>query len=272
MIILNDILQCPACLGRIEPNLRCHSCRTGYEEWHGIPVMVSPMVSNCRSCWERSDFATGRVESKTDIYQRFLNQETRDARALWIEAMMERIRGMEGLVADVATGLWGLAGEMLDRNPGIATVSADIDPMLLEWKKKRIKASPGREFHSVASDALHFAFADGTFDGIANADGLINMVDTELFLAEMRRTLKPGRRMVIMHRMFAPGSRSFSLARIYGIHRTLEPGPLLKLLEEAGFSDARVEEVSRAVWADNPAQAFPQAGDLQRFAIVEAVK
>jgi ubiquinone/menaquinone biosynthesis C-methylase UbiE len=207
-----------------------------------------------------------------EIYNRFLNPETREAQSLWKRAMMERIRGMEGLVADVATGLWGLAQEMLETNPGIIPVSSDIDPLLLEWKRGRVKAATGREFHSVASDAIHFSFADGTFGGIANADGLINMSDAAAFLGEMRRTLKPGGRLAIMHRLFYPDSRSYGLARVYGIHGVLEAGPLAELLESAGFSDAKVVEISQAVWSENPGQSFPLAGDIQRFAIVEATK
>jgi len=272
MIKINDILQCPACGGEIDEKLMCLSCLAVYEKRHGIPVMVNPLVTKCRSFWDSVDFATGRVDSRLDIYRRFLNPQTREAQSIWKKATLERIRGMEGLVADVATGLWGLAQEMMEINPGIIPVSSDIDPLVLEWKRGRIKEASGREFHSVASDALHFSFAGDTFGGIANADGLINMSDAAAFLAEMRRTLKPGGRLAVMHRLFDPGSRSFNLARVYGIDRTLEAGPLSELLQEAGFTDAKIVETSRALWAENPGQSFPLAGDMQYFVIVEAIK
>lgn len=269
---INEILQCPACQGNIDQGLRCIDCRSQYHERQGVPVIISSSVTKCRSCWDSVDFASGRIESKISIYRRFLNAETIEAQALWRKAMTERIGRMGGLTADVATGLWGLAQDMLECNHGMVTVSIEIDAGLLKWKNAQLKAPPGCEHHSVASDVLHFAFADNTFDGIANADSLINLSEAEIFLAEMHRTLKPGGRLVAMHRMFGPESRSWRLARVYGIHRTLEPGSLMELLEGAGFRKAKVEEVSRAVWAENPGQVFPVPGDLQTFAIVEAVK
>lgn len=272
MFQIHDILQCPSCLGRVDADLRCLSCRTKYESKKEIPVMVSPMVSMCHSCWDIADFASGRLESKMATYLRFLNSETKIARELWIEAMMKRIGYMSGLAADVASGLYPLGQRMLERSRTVIPVSTDIDPRLLDWKRSMTRVPPGREHLWVASDAMHFAFADGTFDYIANADGLINMGETDLFLSEMFRALKPGGRLVIMHRLFSQDTRTYGLARVYGIHRTLEAGPLREMIKRAGFTDVTVEEVSRAVWAENPGQTFPVPGDLQTFAIVEAVK
>lgn len=272
MANIYEILRCPVCRGRIDQGLRCADCGGQYRECEGVPVLISPSVTKCRSCWDSVDFAAGRAESMMETYRRFLNPQTREAREAWIAAMVERVRSMEGLAADVATGLWDLAQGMLDSNPGIVPVSTDLDPWLLAWKRDRVRCAGDRERHSVACDAHHFPFADGAFGGIANADGLINMDDAAAFLAEMRRTLKPGGRLALMHRLFSPDSRSYALARVYGIHRALEPGPLTEMLEAAGFRDARVVEVSRAVWSENPGQSFPVAGDLQIFAIVEAVR
>lgn len=272
MFQIHDILQCPSCMGRVDADLRCLSCRTRYEFKGDIPVMVSPMVSMCRSCWDIADFASGRLESKISTYLRFLNPETKCARELWIEAMMRRIESMSGLAADVASGLYPLGQRMLERSRAVVPVSTDIDPRLLDWKRSLTRVPPSRQHLWVASDAMHFAFADGTFDNIANADGLINMGETDLFLSEMFRALKPGGRLVIMHRLFSPDSRTYGLARVYGIHRTLEAGPLREIIKMAGFADVTVEQVSSAVWAENPGQTFPVPGDLQTFAIVEAVK
>lgn len=272
MFRIHDILQCPSCLGRVDADLKCLSCRARYEFKRDIPFMVSPMVSMCRSCWDIADFASGRIESKMTTYIRFLNSETKNARELWIEAMMDRVESMSGLAADVASGLFPLGQRMLDRSRDLVPVSTDIDPRLLDWKRSLTRVPPGREHLWVASDAMHFAFVDGAFDNIANVDGLINLGETDLFLSEMFRTLKPGGRLVMMHRLFSPDSRTYALARVYGIHRTLEAGPLREMLKRSGFADVKVEEVSRAFWAENPGQTFPVPGDLQTFAIVEAVK
>ena len=123
-----------------------------------------------------------------------------------------------------------------------------------------------------ASAARRFAFRDDVFDAVTSNNGLISVRGSAAFLAEMRRALKPGGRLLLAHRMFDPASRSFQLGRIYGFHQSLERNGMRLLLAAAGFRDATIDAVAEAPWADNPAQPFPVAGDIQQFVMVEAWK
>lgn len=268
-----DIVRCPACRGSIGNGLRCADCGRVYPVVDGVPDLVDTRISQRRTRWGRADFEAGKVENLLEMHRRFFNPETVAAAEAMRSAVMLRAAGLSGLVADVAVGPGGLLPALFSAAERPAVVAVDIDPLVLCWVRGRIVHKyPDRWFRAVASDARRFSFRDGVFDAVASNNGLLSIRGTAAFLAEMHRSLRPGGRLLIAHRMFDPGSRSCQLGRIYGFHQTLERNSLRLLLGAAGFRDAAVDVVAEAVWADNPAQAFPVAGDIQQFVIVEARK
>ncbi len=60
-----------------------------------------------------------------------------------------------------------------------------------------LQAGRHRGVPMVAGDALHLPFADASFDGALISFGLRNLVDTKAGLAEIRRVVKPGGRLVV---------------------------------------------------------------------------
>ncbi|GAC84499.1 demethylmenaquinone methyltransferase [Gordonia paraffinivorans NBRC 108238] len=60
-----------------------------------------------------------------------------------------------------------------------------------------LKAGAHRDVPKVAADALHLPFADDSFDAATISFGLRNVHDVSTALAELRRVLKPGGRLVI---------------------------------------------------------------------------
>ena len=60
-----------------------------------------------------------------------------------------------------------------------------------------LQAGKHRGVPMVAGDALHLPFADASFDGALISFGLRNLVDTRAGLAEIRRVVKPGGRLVV---------------------------------------------------------------------------
>ncbi|MCE5290930.1 MAG: demethylmenaquinone methyltransferase [Nocardiaceae bacterium] len=60
-----------------------------------------------------------------------------------------------------------------------------------------LQAGKHRGVPMVAGDALHLPFADASFDGALISFGLRNLVDTKAGLAEIRRVVKPGGRLVV---------------------------------------------------------------------------
>jgi ubiquinone/menaquinone biosynthesis C-methylase UbiE len=124
----------------------------------------------------------------------------------------------------------------------------------------------------VASDAKHFAFGDDVFDFFVSCEGLNNIPDLPGVLKEMHRTLKPGGRLIVMHSFVNPNSKSYKLAKGYRLERALLERSLKADLARAGFQRVYIRKVASAIWAKNPMDMIPVAGDMQHFAIVTAEK
>jgi demethylmenaquinone methyltransferase/2-methoxy-6-polyprenyl-1,4-benzoquinol methylase len=60
-----------------------------------------------------------------------------------------------------------------------------------------LRSGNHRPVPKVAADALHLPFTDDSFDGVTVSFGLRNFADTVAALAEMRRVVRPGGRMVV---------------------------------------------------------------------------
>ena len=76
-------------------------------------------------------------------------------------------------------------------------VGADFTlPMLAVGRRRARVEGEGTDF--VAADALRLPFRDGAFDAITVGYGLRNVADPKLALSEMRRTLAPGGRVVVL--------------------------------------------------------------------------
>lgn len=108
--------------------------------------------------------------------------------------------------------LWRRASrKMLDPQPGerILDLAAGTGVSTVELGKSgawcvatdfsmgMLKAGSSRGVPMVGGDALHLPFADAVFDGALISFGLRNLVDTKAGLAEIRRVMKPGGRLVV---------------------------------------------------------------------------
>lgn len=91
-------------------------------------------------------------------------------------------------VLDVAAGT-AVSTVALARS-GAWCVAADFSLGML-------RRGGGRHVPKVAADALRLPFADGAFDAVTVSFGLRNMSDTVAALAELRRVVRPGGRLVV---------------------------------------------------------------------------
>jgi demethylmenaquinone methyltransferase/2-methoxy-6-polyprenyl-1,4-benzoquinol methylase len=118
-------------------------------------------------------------------------------------------------VLDLAAGTGDLAIGSLGEGVGEAetadggVVAADLTPLMMAVGRRRRRA--GRVLW-VGSDALHLPFSEGTFDRVLIGYGLRNFVDLAGGLAEIRRCLKPGGRLLSLD--FGK-PRSPALRRLY---------------------------------------------------------
>ena len=114
-------------------------------------------------------------------------------------------------VLDVAAGSGDLALDFAKRTGTSGEVwLTDINRAMLERGRDRL-LDRGRPVPTVQCDAQELPFPSDYFDCVSVAFGLRNMTDQDAALAEMRRVLKPGGRLLVLEfsRVWRP------LAKVY---------------------------------------------------------
>lgn len=110
-------------------------------------------------------------------------------------------------------------GAALVAQPGFAGTVAGADfalPMLRHGAGK----APADRLAPVGADALALPFADGAFDGAIVAFGIRNVARLDAALREVRRTLRPGARFVILEFSTPPNALVRAAYHAY-FHRVL---------------------------------------------------
>jgi demethylmenaquinone methyltransferase / 2-methoxy-6-polyprenyl-1,4-benzoquinol methylase len=164
-----------------------------------------------------------------------------------------------GTYLDACAGTYDLALELTGREgfDGSVVASDFAHPMLAQGLPK-IEGKPVR---SVCGDSLELPFDDDAFDGATVGFGIRNLADLDRGLHELRRVLRPGRRLVVLE-FTVPPNPVVRAGYLFYFHRVLPivgrmvsghpwaytylpesvkefPGPveLGRRFEEAGFQD-----------------------------------
>jgi len=125
----------------------------------------------------------------------------------WRRALVEQ-SGLAagGRVLDVCAGTGDVAIAFAEHAEPSEIVCVDLSREMLEIgveKARRRKIEGVVRF--VEGDALRLPFGDGRFDAVSIAFGLRNLPDYAAGIAEMKRVLAPGGRLLVLE--FAPPSR-----------------------------------------------------------------
>jgi demethylmenaquinone methyltransferase/2-methoxy-6-polyprenyl-1,4-benzoquinol methylase len=191
----------------------------------------------------------------------------------WRRAVATNVQNLfpqteDALVLDIACGTGDLAQTLFEIT-GFRVVASDFcRPML------RIAASKvGKEIKLVEGDALRLPFSNSSFDVVTIAFGLRNFADLQQGLAEVGRVLKPGGWLAVLefskpvNRVIRPlfgfyfgrvlplmgGLISGSLSAYSYLPASVERFPdqqqLATLLEQAGFSEVRYENLTGGIAA-----------------------
>ena len=174
------------------------------------------------------------------IYDRIMKQTEEACLAEWRRALLKDVRG------DVLEVGAGTGANLRHYPPSVKLTLTEPDPHM----RKRL---PG----AVAAGAEELPFADGSFDTVVCTLVLCSVKDPARALAEMRRVLKPGGRLLFLEHVAAADNpkrlrwqrRVEPLwKRVMGnCHMTRDT---LAEIERAGF---RVEDVKR----ESLRKAFP---------------
>lgn len=209
-----------------------------------------------------------RIAPRYDLFNDVLSAGVHRS---WRERAVDALAPRPGRrYVDLCAGTLDLAAAIRERAPRASVVGVDFSlPMLARGAAKLGEEAPP----AVAGDALRLPFADRTFAGCTIAFGLRNLADFAGGLAEMRRILEPGGRMVVLEFTTPPGPVFRRVFHLYFHHVLPVAGGMIAgdrsaarylpesvsefpdgaslagLLRDAGFADVRFVYLTRGIAA-----------------------
>ena len=150
----------------------------------------------------------------------------------------------EGRILEVGIGT-GL--NLPHYRPDATITGVELSPAMLAIARKRA-AELGRDVDLREGDAEHLAFDDGSFDTVVCALALCTIPDPAAAIAEMRRVLVPGGRLLLLDHIASTWPPIYAAQwllerltiRTAGEHFTRRQRPLV---EAAGFEVVEVERL-----------------------------
>ena len=157
-------------------------------------------------------------------------------------------------VLEVAVGTGRLFSEIVKRNPNGQNEGIDISPAMLAHAHKRLQKFPPNAYQLKPGSAYDLHYEDITFDLLFNTYMLDLLPEQDFLkvLAEFRRVLKPGGKMVLVS--FGFGTHWFNrfwywLARVFpALLTNCRPVRISQTVAQAGFHNLQVEHISQTTF------------------------
>ena len=102
--------------------------------------------------------------------------------------------GLSGTVLEVGAGAGAVAERIAGENPDVSFSVVDIDPKMVASARERLAGVPNVVVEQ--ADATALPFADASFDAVLSCLMLHHVIEWEAALAEVKRVLKPGGRLI----------------------------------------------------------------------------
>ena len=283
MFNIHSILACPVCGAHITKELICEGCGAIYTKKHGVYNLISLSLSGDQDFLWRGEIPedeaalfppeeAARYQVIHEHYTACKNEETKTAQAKQEKALYEQLRTVRGVICDFATGSGSMLKDILDYSREVdAIICTDINEFgLMVTRARRCKGC--NNVHFIATDGRYLALADNSVDVVTSYAGFGNVPDAKKVATELFRILKPGGRILLRDEFIEKGTRSYELAKGIGLERGMIEEYLMEELRAAGFVDIQADIVAEAVWAENPYDLIPAAGDSQRYYVLVAEK
>ncbi|UXU74915.1 MULTISPECIES: bifunctional demethylmenaquinone methyltransferase/2-methoxy-6-polyprenyl-1,4-benzoquinol methylase UbiE [unclassified Paracoccus (in: a-proteobacteria)] len=138
-----------------------------------------------------------RVASRYDVMNDLMSV---GIHRVWKTAMMDWLAPRDGQqLLDVAGGTGDIAFRFLQRAPGASVTVCDMtESMLVEGRKRAQASALADRLRWVTGDAMQLPFADESFDRYTISFGIRNVTRIPDALAEARRVLRPGGRLMVL--------------------------------------------------------------------------
>lgn len=134
-----------------------------------------------------------RISPRYDVMNRIMTA-CQDIR--WRRLAIEKANLPEGgRLLDIACGTGDLAFAGLRRNPALVA-AADFSLQMVRLGREKLNGR--RRVHFLGADGLCMPFAENSFDAVVTGFSMRNVADVAAFIAEMRRVVRPGGRVVIL--------------------------------------------------------------------------
>lgn len=147
--------------------------------------------------------------------------------------------GPTSRVLDVACGSGGIAARVAEKS-GCAVVGMDLNRSAVEQARAREETARlgSRARFEVGDASQALPFADGSFDAVLCIDAINHLPDRARVLAEWRRVLRPGGRLLFTDPIVVSGlvsNREIAVRASIGFFLFAAPGEDERLVREAGF-------------------------------------
>jgi len=192
------------------------------------------------------------VMTPAEAYERYLVPNLFQP---WTEHILRQAPDLTGLrVLDAGCGT-GIVARLAAQAAGPAgTVTGlDIDPAMLSVAALQRPSGPVAPIRWVEANALHMPFGDASFDIAFSLEGTQFFPDHAAGLAEIRRVLVPGGRLITTNWGTLPGNPGFqaiaeglgsfvseTAARLPAF-RLADPAEIAQIARVAGYAEVRVE-------------------------------